>query len=209
MNIIDISVPVDGKTIIWPGNKSPQIRRLSDMKKGDDHNETSLEMNVHTGTHFDAPLHFISNGKSIDQIDLKTFIGPAFVAHLPKVKKITAKDLETLSLPKDVKRILFKTSNSLLLQKKVKKFMPNYVGLTADAASWLVKRKIKLVGIDYLSIAKFSEAVTVHQILLKTGVAILEGLNLNKVKKGKYQLICLPIKIANVEAGLARAVLLT
>jgi arylformamidase len=209
MRIIDISVLANDKITIWPGNTSPQIRRLSDMKKGDAYNETSLEMNVHTGTHIDAPLHFISKGVSIDKSPLDIFIGPAFVAYLPKVKEITVKDLGKLSLPKGIKRILFKTSNSLLWEKKVKKFKKDYVGLTADAASWLVKRGIKLVGMDYLSIAKFGEAVAVHKILLGNNVYIIESLNLTGVKPSTYELICLPLKIADSEAAPVRAVLLT
>ena len=209
MRIIDISVLVNDTIIIWPGNKSPQIKRLSDMKKGDAHNETSLEMNVHTGTHIDAPLHFVSSGRSIDQMDPSIFVGPAFVVSLPSIKEIKSSDLEKVRLPLGVQRILFKTSNSSLWNKKNSKFTKDYVGLTPGAASWLAKHKIKLVGMDYLSIAKFADAVAVHQILFKAGVAILEGLNLNKAKKGKYQLICLPIKIANAEAGSVRAVLLT
>jgi len=184
MRIIDISVLVDDKTIIWPGNKSPQIKRLSDMKKGDAHNETS-------------------------QMDPSIFVGPAFVVSLPSIKEIKSSDLEKVRLPLGVQRVLFKTSNSSLWNKKNSKFTKDYVGLTPGAASWLARHKIKLVGMDYLSIAKFADVVTVHQILFKAEVAILEGLNLNKAKKGKYQLICLPIKIANAEAGSVRAVLLT
>ena len=172
-------------------------------------NETHIEMSAHVGTHIDAPLHFISKGVSIDKSSLDTFIGLAFVAYLPKVKEITAKDLEALKLPKGVKRILFKTSNSLLWEKKVKKFKPDYVGLTADAASWLVKRGIKLVGMDYLSIAKFSEAIAVHKILLGNNVYIIESLNLTGVKSGTYKLICFPLKITDSEAAPVRAVLLT
>lgn len=148
MRIIDISVLVDDKITVWPGNQSPQIKRLSDMKKGDVHNETSLEMNVHTGTHFDAPLHFISNGKSINQIDLNTFIGSVFVIDLSHIKNITSKDLDKIKLPSGTTKLLFKTSNSLLWNKKNSNFKKNYVGITPDAAQWLANRNIKLVGID-------------------------------------------------------------
>jgi len=209
MRIIDISVLVDDSITIWPGNKSPQIKRLSNMKKGDAHNETSLEMNVHTGTHIDAPLHFISNGKSIDQINLNTFTGSALVVNLSHVKEITAMDLNKIKLPRGTTRLLFKTSNSLLCNKKNHNFKRNYVGITPDAASWLVKRKIELVGIDYLSIAKIEDAAEVHRILLEKNVAILEGTNLANVVEGEYQLICFPIKIANAEGAPVRAVLLT
>lgn len=207
MKIIDISVLVDDKITIWPGNKTPQIRKLSDMKKGNAHNETFLEMNAHTGTHIDAPLHFISNGQSIDQISPSIFIGPVFVVDFSSIKEITSKNLDKLKIPRGITRLLFKTSNSLLWNKKNMNFKRNYVGITSDAASWLSKRNIKLVGIDYLSIAKFDDIVSVHQILLGGNIAILEGVNLNEAKQGIYKLICLPIKISNVEAAPVRAVL--
>jgi len=101
------------------------------MKKGDAHNETSLEMNIHTGTHIDAPLHFVSNGKSIDQMDPSIFVGPAFVVSLPSIKEIKSSDLEKVRLPLGVQRILFKTSNSSLWNKKNSKFTKDYVGLTS------------------------------------------------------------------------------
>lgn len=209
MRIIDISVLVDDKVTIWPGNKHPQLKRVSNMKKGDAHNETSLEMNVHTGTHIDAPLHFLSNGKSTSQIDLKTFIGSVLVIDLSHVKEITSRDLDKIKLPRGTTRLLFKTSNSLFWDKNNSNFKKNYVGITPDAARWVVKRKFKLVGIDYLSVAKFEDAREVHCILLGKGIAILEGINLTNVQEGEYQLICFPIKIAKAEAAPVRAVLLT
>lgn len=206
--IIDISVPVNHNIPLWPNSSGLCLTRIAQIGKKSAVNETHIEMNVHIGTHIDAPLHFISKGLSIDKSPLDTFIGPAFVAYLPKVKEITAKDLSALKLPKGVKRILFKTSNSLLWEKKVKKFKQDYVGLTADAASWLVKRDIKLVGIDYLSVAKFSEAVAVHKILLGNNIYIVESLNLVGVKPGNYELICLPLKLAGSEASPVRAILI-
>ena len=209
MKIIDISASINHQIPVWPNSSGLCLTRVSKIGKKSVVNETHIEMNAHIGTHIDAPLHFISQGISVDKLPLDTFIGSAFVAYLPKVKEITVKDLEALSLPKGVKRILFKTSNSLLWEKKVKKFKKNYVGLTAEAASWLVKRGIKLVGMDYLSIAKFSEAIAVHKILLGNNVYIIESLNLTGIKPGIYELICLPLKIADSEAAPARAVLLT
>ncbi len=206
--IIDISVPIDESMILWPGNSHPKFKRLYSMKRGSTHNEISIEMNTHTGTHIDAPRHFVLNGKAIDQMDPNIFVGPTWVVNMPDVKEIKSSNLEKLKLPRSIERILFKTANSSLWNKKNPKFRKDYVGLTPDAASWLVKRKIKLVGIDYLSIAKFTDVLAVHRILLKAGIIILEGLNLSKVKKGKYQLVCLPIKIANAEAAPVRAILI-
>lgn len=208
MKIRDISVPVYTKIPLWPGVASPRFKKNKSIGKGDDVNDTSLEMNLHTGTHVDAPRHFSGTGKSIDQLPLETFIGPAFVAHLPRVKKITAKDLDTLRLPPGVTRLLFRTSNSLLWTKKTLRFKKEYVGLTTDAARWLVQHHIKLVGVDYVSVATFDEAAPVHKILLSKNVVLLEGINLAGVKQGTYQLICLPVNISDAEASPVRAILL-
>lgn len=208
MKIIDISIPISRVMPIWPKSSPPRIIKISDMSKGDKVNETRIEMSVHTGTHIDAPLHFLSNGDAIDQSQLGVFFGQVFVAYLPKVKIISATDLSRMVLPKGITRILFRTSNSVLWKNKVSRFRRDYVGLTTDAAFWLVKRGVKLVGVDYLSVASFSEISEVHKILLKKNTAILEGLDLTGVKQGLYQLICLPINIFNVEAAPVRAVLI-
>lgn len=206
--IIDISVPIDDKLPIWPNSPKPKFSKISSIRGGDSANDTEIKMSVHTGTHIDAPLHFIQNGKSVEKLDLKTFFGPVFVVYLPKIKEITSRDIRKLNLPKKTERILFKTENSNLWRKKISKFNKNYVGLTVDAAEWLSKKGVKLVGIDYLSIAKFDEAEEVHKILLEKGIIILEGINLNKVKQGRYQLVCLPVKIAGLEASQTRAILI-
>jgi len=208
MKIIDISTSISSYTPIWPKIPKPRFSPILSIKNGGVANDTKIEMSIHTGTHIDAPLHFFIKGKSTDKLPLETFIGPTFVAHLPKVKEITSRDLEKIKLPHGTKRLLFKTSNSSLWSKKNHKFKKDYVGLTQDAALWLSKQKIKLVGIDYISIAKFDEAMLVHQILLKKEIVILEGLDLSKVKQGTYQLMCLPVKISNIEAAPVRAVLL-
>ena len=107
MKIIDISVPIDDKAPLWPGNIGPKTKRLSNMENGSEYNETSIEMNVHTGTHIDAPLHFIKNGQSIDKMNPSIFIGSVFVVHLSDVREITAKDLEKINLPENVNRIFW------------------------------------------------------------------------------------------------------
>jgi arylformamidase len=207
--IIDISLPIKKGMPIWPGSAKPCLGWDFQIKKGDKANVTQLKIDVHTGTHLEGPLHFIPDGISLDKMPLNRFIGEAMVVYLPKVKSITADDLKKLSLPKHITRLLFRTSNSNFWQKGEKKFQKNYVGLNSDAANWLVEAGIQLVGIDYLSIAKYDETVKVHRILLKNEVIILEGLNLSGVKPGFYQLICFPIKLFRKEAAPARAVLLS
>lgn len=207
MKIIDISVSVDGNTPLWPKAKGPLFKKVYDIKMGLSANDTTIKMGVHTGTHIDAPLHFIKNGKSVGKLSLDVFIGPVFVVNLPKVKEITADNLEKLKIPKNTERILFRTSNSSLWRSG-KKFRKNYVGLTESAAVWLAKTDVKLVGVDYISIAKFNETISVHKILLGKEIVLLEGLNLSEVKSGTYELICLPVKFSDLEAAPVRAVLI-
>lgn len=208
MKILDISVPIRTKMPQWPGDSRPRITQVASLKKKDESNVTMVEMGLHTGTHLDAPLHFLPGGGSIDTMPLGTFVGPAFVSHLPKAKIITAEHIARLRLPKGTTRVLFKTSNSKLWSKKGAKFKKDFVGLSGGAAAALVKRGIRLVGVDYLSVAAFAEVTAVHEILLKKKVALLEGLNLTGVRQGTYQLICLPLYIPGAEAAPARAVLL-
>lgn len=206
MKLIDISIPI--KTVMpqWPGDAKPRITQISSLQKRDESNVTNVAMGLHTGTHLDAPLHFLKKGGAIDTLPLYMFVGPVYVADVSKAKKITAEHVK--SLPKGTARVLFKTTNSNLWKKNVTAFKKDFVGVSASAAAALAKRGIQLVGVDYLSVAAFDEVVAVHEILLKKKVALLEGINLSGVKKGKYQLICLPISIPNAEASPCRAVLI-
>ena len=206
--IIDISVPIKKDMPSWPNTPGVHFEQTSSLEKGDLSNETTINLSVHTGTHLDSPLHFVADGLSIDKIPLENLIGSIFVADLGQVKTITPEDLENLHLPQDVVRLLLKTANSDLWVKGEKEFQKDFVGLNPAAAAWLVERGIKLIGIDYLSIAQFDKTDEVHQVLLKNGVMVLEGLNLAEVKSGFYKLICLPIKLIGSEAALARAVLI-
>lgn len=209
MKIIDISLPLSTHTPHWPTDVPVRLWQTSCIADGAHSNDTRIETSLHSGTHYDAPLHFLAEGKSIDKIGLSVFMGPAYVAYLPKAKSISEHDLEKLRLPKGTNRIIFKTANSKRWGAAGAEFSKEYVGLTVGAAQWLVKNKIKLVGIDYLSVATFDETVPVHNILLGKGIAILEGLDLRKAKEGKYELVALPLLIPGMEASLARAVLLT
>lgn len=209
MKILDISLPLSPRTPHWPTDTPTRLWQTSCIADGAHSNDTHMETSLHAGTHYDAPLHFLAEGKSIDKIDLSAFMGPAYVAHLPRVKSISEHDLEKIRLPKGTTRILFKTVNSKRWGTAATEFNEEYVGVTAGAAQWLVKNKIKLVGIDYLSVAAFSEIVPVHRALLGKGIVILEGLDLRKAKEGKYELVALPLLIPGSEASLVRAVLLT
>lgn len=177
------------------------------LKAGDRANVSRLDCDVHMGTHVDAPWHFLSDGFTVDEMSLDVLIGPATVAYLPEASVITAKELAGLNLPSGIQRLLLKTRNSDLWAAGVTEFRKDYVALSADAARWAVERGIRLVGIDYLSVQCYDDNPLTHQILMKAGVIIVEGLNLAAVEPGSYELICLPLRLVGADGAPVRAVL--
>ncbi len=204
---IDISVAVSPNLPRWPGSPAIEFDRSSDLERGDTANDTTIAFSVHTGTHVDAPLHFVRGGKSVETMPLEVLVGKAVVVDLSEVDVISAETLGSLALPTQTERLLLRTRNSQLWQREVREFNPDFVAITADAAQWIVDRGIKLVGIDYLSIQRFSDSPQTHLILLQAEVVIVEGLNLTDVAAGDYELTCLPLKLAGVEGAPARAIL--
>ncbi len=205
--LIDISVPLQPGIPVWPGNKPFTVTQLLSMKNGADANVTTLATNSHTGTHIDAPLHFVDDAKTTEEIPLEKLIGLCQVVDLQGKTKITAADLEALHLKPGTEKLLFKTDNSRLWNDMTHPFYEDFCALTADAAQWVVDHGIHLVGIDYLSIQLYHDSFETHVILLSNEVVIVEGLDLREVAPGEYRLICLPLKIKGVEGTLARAVL--
>lgn len=206
--IHDISVPISPDMPIYPGDPAVSIEHVSEIAKGAHANVSRISFGNHTGTHLDPPIHFIPNGKTVDQLDLNVLYGPARVVDMTRVEKaITAQDLERAKLPKRAVRVLFKTRNSNLWSRPG--FQKDFVAFAWDAAQWLVDRGVKLVGIDYLSAEVFgaSEPRT-HRILLDAGVIIVEGLNLKEMASGNYTLACLPLKIQDGDGAPARAILI-
>ena len=205
---IDISLPVSANLPRWPGSPEISFQRSLDLEKGDIATDTTLHFSVHTGTHVDAPRHFIRGGKSVDQINLDVLIGKAYVAVFSDdVESITADLLNKLPLPGRVNRLLLRTRNSRFWQAKGSEFQPDFVALTTDAAQWIIDQEIQLIGIDYLSVQRYYDGPETHQILLRAEVAIIEGLDLTEVSEGIYELICLPIKLEGVEGAPARVIL--
>jgi arylformamidase len=205
---IDVSVDVWERLPVWPGTPRVEFQRNFALEAGDEVNDTTLSFSVHTGTHIDAPLHFLRGGKSVDQIPLEVLIGPVYVAEVPaQVEAITVDVLKDLALPEGVQRLLLKTRNSRLWGSGIQEFDPNFVALTAEAAQWVVDRGMAVVGIDYLSIQRFADGPATHQILLGAGVVVIEGLDLSQVEPGNYELFCLPLKLKGVEGAPARVIL--
>ena len=207
MGIIDISVPLSSNTPIWPDSPGIRLHWHKRLDAGDKCNNTRLDCDTHVGTHVDAPSHFLVNGTTVEQLSLEVLIGTAVVVYLPKVSAIAASDLEDLALPSGIERLLIRTRNSELWKAGVAEFRKDYVALTADAAQWVVDQNISLIGTDYLSVQRYGDSALTHQVLLESGVVILEGLNLADIKPGSYELICLPICLVGADGAPARAVL--
>ena len=205
--IIDISVPLLPEMPVWPGDGGISIVPVKRMARGDKNNLSRLDCGVHAGTHVDAPWHFLDEGSTVEQLPLDALIGEAFVAYLPEVDIIAAETLARLTLPNGTTRLLLHTRNSELWERGVTEFRKNFVALTSDAAQWLVDHGIRLIGVDYLSVHRYGDGPLIHQILLGAGIIIVEGLNLTGVAPGKYELICLPLRLDGVDGAPARAVL--
>lgn len=207
MNTYDVTLTISQELPTWPGDPKVQITQISSIESGADSNVTHVSFPVHVGTHVDAPYHFIQGGDTVDKLPIKVLTGRAYVQHLMDVDEITKEVLEAANIPPRTRRILFRTRNSDLWAQKNFEFQTNFVGLAADAAAYLVQRGVRLVGVDYLSVAPYHSTKPTHDILLNAGVVIVEGLNLSEVDQGRYSLYCLPLKIEGADGAPARAIL--
>ncbi len=207
MAIFDISIGIDESLPLWPGDPELRLQWAANIEQGDLVNLTELSMSIHTGTHIDAPLHFLPKGKPIDSLSLNVFVGEAQVVAIPSDVNLITVDILQDVCEINAARILFKTKNSQLWETS--KFQQDYVALEASAAQWLVDQGVQLVGIDYLSIAPFKDPAPTHEILLSNDVVIVESLDLRSVEPGLYTLICLPLKLVGREAAPARAILMS
>jgi arylformamidase len=203
---IDISVPIYSGMVHWPDNPAVRIERTQDLSRGDAANVSKLELGAHTGTHMDAPRHFLADGAGLDDMPLDASIGPARVISITDPRAVLPAELEAHRLQAG-ERVLFRTRNSERCWKN-NRFVEDFVYISAAAAHFLVQRQVRTVGIDYLSVGGYlHDAVETHQILLGAGIWLIEGLNLSAVKPGAYQLVCLPLRVAGADGAPARAVL--
>jgi arylformamidase len=180
------------------------------MEDGAEANVSQVSMSVHLGTHVDAPYHFLGGETlTIEKMPLNMLIGRAYVLQLDdSVDSITASVLEAAHIPPRTRRLLFKTRNSRLWQQNDGGFAEDFVAIQADGAQCLVERGIKLVGVDYLSVAPFAKPAPTHRILLQAGIILIEGLDLSQVTQGRYSLYCLPLKIDGADGAPARVILI-
>jgi len=206
--LIDISLPLTNDFPVWPGDPKINISTISSMDKGDTCNVSYMKMGVHAGTHIDAPHHFMNNNITVEKLSLDTLVGVVYVVEITEEPKvINNKVLQNSTIPKGIDRLIIKTENSKLWNLKHTTFNKNFVAIDKSGAEWIVKRGIKLVGVDYLSVAPFEDGIPTHQILLGAQVIIVEGLNLSAIDGGYYELFCLPLKIPGCDGSPARAVL--
>lgn len=203
---IDISVPLCNTMHGWPGNPPTFVTMHNGTAKGDVCNVSAITFSSHTGTHMDAPLHFLHGAKSMDALPWDAVIGEARVVEIKDKKAIKPAELKKLKLKKG-ERILFKTPNSARSWKKGE-FDKDFVYVSKEAAQYLVDCGVQTVGIDYLSVGGFyKDGIETHHILLGAEVWIIEGLDLSKIKPGNYDLICLPIKFQNGDGAPSRCLI--
>ncbi len=203
---IDISVPLRDAMVHWPSDPPVSIKRVKDIEQGDTANLSVISMGVHSGTHVDAPIHFVKEGKGVDNIPLDTVVGSARVIEIRDPESVKPEELVRHHIQRG-ERILFKTENSSHVWQK-DEFVEDFVFISDAATDFLVDRGVRLVGIDYLSAGSFKHGGSyVHKKLLGSGIWIIEGLNLSNVTPGKYELICLPLRIVRGDGAPARAIL--
>ncbi len=209
MKIHDISLTVTPALPVWPGDPSVVLERVSKMEEGEHNNVSRLALSVHAGTHVDAPYHFIADGKTIESLALDALVGPAQVIELPAdCYLISADDLKAAGIAEGVERLLLKTRNSAYWTQPGLPFQKEFTAVSPDGAAYLLERGIKMVGIDYFSIAPFGDSIPTHRALLGAEVVVLEGIDLSAVPAGFYQLYCLPLKLGGSDGAPARAILI-
>ena len=200
-NVIDISLLVRPDMHFFDGDPRMEISRVMALADGDPANVSLLSCGVHTGTHVDAPLHFIEGGSGVDALDVDALCGPALVVDLRQLDgHVDAATLEQIDFD-GVQRILFATRNSLLWALPA--FSPDFVAIEPDAAALLVERGVRLVGVDYLSVG----SPETHRILLGADVVCVEGLDLGGVAAGSYEMFCGPVKLEDADGAPARVLL--
>lgn len=203
---VDISIPLRDGMVHWPGDAPFHRSEALLIAKGDECNLSQISTSAHIGTHMDAPRHFLADGKGIETLPIAATIGPARVIGIHDPERITIRELEPHRLTKG-ERVLFKTQNSAHLWK-TDKFQEKFVYIPKETAEYLAQCGVQTVGVDYLSVGGYKiDSAETHRALLGAGIWIIEGLNLEHVVPGEFELICLPLKIMGSDGAPARAVL--
>jgi len=205
MKLIDVTVPLDSNLPTYPGNTPFSVETIRRISTGDSSNLSTLHLSAHTGTHVDAPRHFLESGAGAEALALELLIGRVRVVEVTSRKGIGPGELSTSDFSEDL-RVFIKTHNSRLWGSPT--FHTDYVGMTEAGARFLVDRGVKVLGVDYLSVEVFkTPGAPAHHILLGGGTIVIEGLNLRDVEPGIYEMMCLPLPIVGGDGAPARVVL--
>jgi arylformamidase len=203
---IDISVPLHNGMVTWPGDASFERVSTLEIAKGDPCNLSQISTTAHIGTHMDAPRHYLAGAAGMETMPIEASIGRARVIEIHDPEMIRISELEPHRLSKG-ERVIFKTRNSTHAWKS-DRFQESYVSIPPDSARYLAVHGVRTVGVDYLSVGPFGDGgPETHHILLEAGIWIIEGLQLEHVEPGEYELVCLPLKIIGSDGAPARAVL--
>ena len=204
---IDISYSLSADMVYWPNDPiSPHIDWIYHPDKGHEVTMAQLNINVHNGTHIDAPRHFIRDGTPIDEMPLDAIIGPARVIEIKDTESIKTAELAAHNIQPG-ERILFKTINSSYYKRG--KFVEDFVHISNEAAHFLLDKRVSVVGLDYFAIGSYKDRenlIEVHETLVGNGIWIIETIDLSSVAPGLYEIICLPIKLEQGDASPARAI---
>ena len=206
MQLFDVSLPLSSELPTWPGDPPFHRELASAIARGDPANVSRLDMGAHTGTHVDAPVHFIEGARGIDSIPVDALVGPCVVVGAdPQGTELKPDDLPHPA----PERVLFRTRNSRHWAAGDREFDRDFVAVGEQLASALVAANVRLVGVDYLSVETFAapKPHPVHRTLLEAGIVIIEGLDLHDIEPGEYQLFCLPLKIVGSDGAPARVLL--
>jgi arylformamidase len=203
---IDVSVSLRSGMVHWPDNPPVRIERALSIEHGDAANVSEVAMGAHTGTHMDGPIHFVREGRRLDEMPLTATIGRARVIEIRDPESIKPGELYPHGLRRN-ERILFKTQNSARRWSSAD-FVEDFVYVSQEAARYLAGCGIRTVGVDYLSVGGFrKDGEETHRALLEAGIWVIEGLDLSEVEPGEHELVCLPIKIEHSDGAPARAIL--
>ena len=207
MDYIDVTYPVDETLRIYPGDPLYTVKPYLAVARGDLCNVAAFSMGCHTGTHMDAPLHFVEGAASVDQVDLSRINGEARVIEYKggPGSDISVDFLESCNIqPKE--RVIFKTSNSRRFGGRT--LLDDYTAIDEAAADWLVRKQVSCIGIDYMTIepAKSTDGA-VHRCVLGAAILVIESLDLRETAAGRYRLVCLPLRLAGLDGSPVRALL--
>ena len=197
---IDVTIPMQPGMTVWPGDAGFHFEPTVRMAAGAPYNLSTLTLSAHTGTHCDAPWHFLDDGKKLDEVDPALFFGRALLLDMHDVETIHAADLPQTPLPP---RVLFRTRNSD--RPADAPFDPGYVGIETDAAARMVADGVRMVGFDGPSVGPYRCIEASHRILLGADVFIVENLRLAQFEAGEYEFIVMPMRLVGADGAPCRA----